>query len=149
MPLDADDAGLHWKKGVATAGQQLIAAGVSMCDGFLAMNAAAFAAVGRLCHDPHFLDVARLVTFGTKGMLARAGECFDLCGVGWQQEHWCFAVRRGFGLNRNWLPWVSVASVEGILRLADLGVDLGADLGASTTLSSPDRGGGAGAGSAR
>ncbi len=121
MPVDADDRSLHWKKSVPTIGQQLIATGVSMCDGFLARNAAAFVILSRLSGDEHFLDVARVVTHGTKAMLALPGRTYDLCGEGWQQEHWCFAVRRGYGLNRNWLPWVSVAHIEGILRLEDIG----------------------------
>ena len=120
MPVDADTATLHWKPGVPTIGHQLIATGVSMSDAFLAVNAAAFARLFELTSDPHFLDVARVVTHGTKAMLARAGRTFDLHDVGWQQEHWSFAGRRGYGLNRNWLPWVSVAHVKGILRLHDL-----------------------------
>ena len=121
MPVDADDRSLHWKRGVPTVGLQLIATGVSMCDGFLAANAAAFASLSQLTGDTHFLDVARIVTHGTKAMLGLPGRTYDLCGEGWQQEHWCLAVRRGYGLNRNWLPWVSVANIEGILRLEDLG----------------------------
>jgi hypothetical protein len=121
MPVDADEADLHWKTGVPTVGQQLIATGVSACDGFLAMNAAAFALLSHLTGDEHFLDVARIVAHGTKAMLALPGRTFDLRGAGWQQEHWCFAVPRGLGFNRNWLPWVAVANVEGILRLRDLG----------------------------
>ena len=121
MPVDADETDLHWKPGVPTVGVQLIATGVSTCDGFLAMNAAAFAQLYRLTGDEHFLDVARLVTHGTKAMLALPGRAFDLCGPGWQQEHWCVAIPRGRGLSRNWLPWVTVANVEGIMRLEDLG----------------------------
>jgi hypothetical protein len=120
MPVDADDDGLHWKRGVPTIGEQLIATGVSTCDGFLAMNAAAFANLYRLTGDEHFLDVARVVTHGTKAMLGLPGRTFDLCGPGWQQEHWCLAIPRGQGLTRHWLPWVAVATVEGILRLYDL-----------------------------
>ena len=120
MPTDAEDSELHWKRGVPTVGQQLIATGVSACDGFLAMNAAAFAQLAALTGDDHYLEVARLVTHGTKAMLAIPGRTYDLRGVGWQQEHWCLAAPRGRGLNRNWLPWVSVANVEGILRVMDL-----------------------------
>lgn len=121
MPEDADPAELHWKPSVPTVGQQLIATGVSMCDGFLAVNAAAFARLHELTGDAHYLDVARLVTHGTKAMYPLPGREFDLAGPGWQQEHWCLAIPRGKGLNRNWLPWVSVAHVKGILRLLDLG----------------------------
>ncbi len=121
MPVDADEGGLHWKPGVPTIGEQLIATGVSTCDGFLAMNAAAFASLSRLTGDEHFLEVARLVTHGTKAMLGFPGRTFDLRGPGWQQEHWCLAIPRGRGLTRDWLPWVAVANVGGILRLDDLG----------------------------
>jgi hypothetical protein len=124
MPVDAGDGDLEWKHGASTVGSQLIATGVSMTDGFLAVNAAAFARLHVLTGDPHFLDVARLVTHGTKAMLALPGRAFDLRGPGWQQEHWCFAVRRGHGLNRRWLPWVAVAHVLGILRLRDLGPEI-------------------------
>ena len=127
MPVDARAEDLHWKPGVPTAGQQLIATGVSTCDGFLAMNAAAFATLYSLTGDDHFLEVARLVTHGTKAMLALPGRTFDLKGPGWQQEHWCLAIPRGYGLTRHWLPWVAVANVEGVLRLEDLGAPL-ADL---------------------
>ena len=121
MPVDARASDLHWKPGVPTVGQQLIASGVSTCDGFLAINAASFAKLYLFTGDVHFLDVARVVTHGTKAMLALPGRTFDLHGPGWQQEHWCFSVPRGRGLTRDWLPWVAVANVEGILRLKDLG----------------------------
>ncbi len=121
MPVDAVEAELDWKPGVPTVGVQLIATGVSTCDGFLAMNAAAFAQLAHLTGDEHFLEVARIVTHGTKAMLALPGRTFDLRGPGWQQEHWCIAIPRGRGLSRNWLPWVTVANVEGIMRLEDLG----------------------------
>ncbi len=121
MPVDADEGDLHWKPGVPTIGEQLIAAGVSACDGFLAVNAAAFASLYRLTGDAHFLEVARVVTHGTKAMLALPGRTFDLHGPGWQQEHWCLAIPRGRGWSRDWLPWVAVAHVEGVLRVEDLG----------------------------
>lgn len=133
MPIDAEDGKLHWKRGVPTIGQQLIATGVSACDGFLAMNAAAFARLAELTGDEHYLDVARVVTHGTKAMLAVPGRTYDLCGVGWQQEHWCLALPRGRGLNRNWLPWVAVANVEGILRLMDLDEKLAASVLGATS----------------
>lgn len=121
MPVDAEWPYLHWKPGVPTVGEQLIATGVSTCDGFLAMNAAAFAMLYRLTGDEHFVDVARLVTHGTKAMLGLPGRHLSPLGPGWQQEHWCLAIPRGLGLTRHWLPWVAVANVEGILRLEDLG----------------------------
>src|SRR3954447_12484195 len=120
MPADPDEARLHWKRGGTTVGQQLIATGVSMADLFLSVNAAAFARLAALTGDDHYLDVARLVTHGSKAMFGLPGRTYDLRGPGWQQEHWSLAGRRGFGLNRSWLPWVAVASAKGIFRLRDL-----------------------------
>lgn len=126
MPIDADDLELHWKRDVPTAGHQLITTGASMADGFLAVNAAAFGRLWAATGDPHWLEVARLVTHGTTAMLARDARTFDLRGPGWQQEHWCFGGRRGYGLNRRWLPWVAVAHAGGILRVEELGADISA-----------------------
>lgn len=121
MPVDADPRKLHWKPAARVIGQQLIATGVSMVDGFLAADAAAFARLAILTGDEHYLDVARLVTHGTKAMMALPGRTWDLAGPGWMQEHWSLAPRRGRGLNRDWLPWVSVAAVNGILDVEALG----------------------------
>jgi hypothetical protein len=126
MPVDGNGPDVHWGRGVPTVGQQLIATGVSMCDGFLAVNAAAFAELYGLTKDEHWLDVAHLVTHGTKAMLNLPGHERGPQGPGWQQEHWSFAIPRGLGLTQDWLPWVSVAHVEGILRLEDLPDGLGA-----------------------
>ena len=121
MPVDADDRLLHWKRGVPTVGHQLISTGVSMTDGFLAANAAVFARLFMQTGDRHWLDLARMVVHGTTAMLALDGRVFDLRGPGWQQEHWSFSPRRGFGLNRRWLPWVPVAHLRGVHRIEDLG----------------------------
>jgi hypothetical protein len=124
MPRDADDRLLHWKRGVPTIGHQLIATGVSMTDGFLAANAAVFARLFQETDDRHWLDLARIVVHGTTSMLALDGRVYDLRGPGWQQEHWSFSPRRGFGLNRRWLPWVPVAHIRGVHRVEDLGPDI-------------------------
>jgi hypothetical protein len=120
MPVDADAAQLDWKPGVSTIGQQLITTGASMADIFLAVNAAAFARLGMATGDEHWIEIARLVTHGTKAMMASTWQPFDLVGPGWEQEHWSFAPPRGMGLNRDWLPWVGVAAVRGLLRVMDL-----------------------------
>jgi hypothetical protein len=120
MAVDGDDGSAHWKKGRPTTGMQLITTGVTMSDGFLQVNAAAFALLGDLTGEKHWLDVARLVHHGSKSMLAIPGRPFDLAGAGWQQEHWGFATNRGRGLNRSWLPWTAVATIDGVFRLRDL-----------------------------
>jgi hypothetical protein len=124
MPADADERLLHWKRGVPTVGHQLIATGVSMTDGYLAANAAVFARLFQETDDPHWLDLARMVVHGTTTMLGLDGRVYDLRGPGWQQEHWSFSPRRGFGLNRRWLPWVPVAHIRGVHRIEDLGADI-------------------------
>ena len=120
MAVDADDGSAHWKCGRPTTGMQLITTGVTMSDGFLQVNAAAFARLGHLTGEPHWIDVARLVHHGSKSMLATVQRTFDLAGPGWQQEHWGFATNRGQGLNRSWLPWAAVATIDGVFRLRDL-----------------------------
>jgi uncharacterized protein YyaL (SSP411 family) len=121
MPVDADAGALHWKPGVPTVGHQLITTGCSMADGFLAVNASAFARLFAATGEQRWLDVARLVVHGSTSMLALTDRTFDLRGPGWQQEHWSFAPLRGFGLNRRWLPWVAVAHIRGVHRVEDLG----------------------------
>jgi hypothetical protein len=120
MAVDGDATTGHWKRTRPTTGMQLITSGVTMSDGFLQVNAAAFALLGDLTGEAHWLDVARLVHHGSKAMLAVPGRLFDLAGPGWQQEHWGFATNRGRGLNRSWLPWTAVATIDGVFRLRDL-----------------------------
>jgi hypothetical protein len=120
MAVDGDDESAHWKRGRPTTGMQLITTGVTMSDGFLQVNAAAFALLGDLTGEQHWTDVARLVHHGSKSMLGLPGRTFDLAGPGWQQEHWGFATNRGRGLNRSWLPWTAVATIDGVFRLRDL-----------------------------
>ena len=56
----------------------------------------------------------------TKLMLALPGRTYDLAGPGWHQEHWSLAPRRGYGMHRYWLPWVSCSHLEGIIGLEDV-----------------------------
>jgi hypothetical protein len=69
--------------------------------------------------DQHYMEVARLLLFDTKEMIAVPGRTFDLKGIGWQQEHWSFAPVRGFGLHRGWLPWVTTSQLKGIVGLKE------------------------------
>jgi len=111
MPVDANDAELHWKKGVPTVGLQGIAArggGGGGVDEYLDWSTPAYAKLYRYTNDPHYLDVARVLLHNTKAMLALPGRTYDLAGPGWQQENFNLGTRRGFGGHRGWLPWVSV-----------------------------------------
>lgn len=121
MPADAADGDLHWKRGRSAVGMQGITTGVTMTDGFLAVNAAAFARLARATGDTHWADVAFLVFHGSKSMLATTADPLDLAGPGWQQEHWNLGPNRGFGLNRHWLPWAAVATLRGHQRLLATG----------------------------
>ena len=78
--------------------------------------------------DKHYYEVSRLLLHNTKSMLALPGRTFDLAGPGWQQEHWSLAPRRGRGLHRGWLPWVSTSHLNGIFGLMNFDPKLFAKL---------------------
>jgi hypothetical protein len=124
MPADADNASLHWKRGVPTTGLQLIASGHSLTDAYMSFDVDEYAALYQLNGDAHYLEVARLLLHNTKAMVALPGRCYDLKGPGWQQEHYSLAPRRGFGLHRLWLPWVATSQLNGIFGLMDLDPEL-------------------------
>ncbi len=120
VPMAADDAdaALHWKKGVSTVGVQLIASGHSLVDAYMAWDVTSYAKLYRYTGDAHYREVARLLLHNTKSMLALPGRTYDLAAPGWQQEHWGLA-RRGYGIHRYWLPWVSCSHLWGIVSLED------------------------------
>jgi len=119
MPEDADEAALGWKKGVPTVGMQLISTGHSLADCYMAHDVAEYAKLYAYTGDEHYLKVAEILLHNTKGMMAVPGRTHDLAGPGWQQEHWSLAPRRGHGMHRYWLPWVSVSILQGIVELED------------------------------
>ncbi len=122
MPIGADDSLLAWKRGVPTVGVQGISArGPGGVDEYLDWAVPQFAKLYRETHDEHYLDVARVLLFDTKSMLALPGRTYDLAGPGWQQENWGMGPgRRGFGSHRSWLPWVSSNHLHGITGLEQL-----------------------------
>jgi len=124
MPDDELDADLPWKHGVPTVGLQLISTGHSLVDAYMAFDADEFARLWQLTKDPHYLDVARILLYDTKSMLALPVHTYDLCGPGWQQEHWSLAPQRGFGLHRGWLPWVATSQLNGIFDILQLDPDV-------------------------
>jgi hypothetical protein len=121
IAIGADDAKLHWKRGVSTVGLQGITArGPGGGDEYLDWAVPDYARLYKYTNDPHYLDVARILLFDTKSMLALPGRTYDLLGPGWQQENWGLgAGRRGFGSHRTWLPWVSVNHLHGITGLEE------------------------------
>jgi len=123
MPADADDAKLHYKKGVPTIGVQGITAAASGgVDEYLDWAVPSYAKLYRLTDDPHYLDVARVLLHGTKSMVALPGRQYDLKGIGWQQEGWRLGpggAGRGTSGHRFWLPWISANHLHGIVGLEE------------------------------
>lgn len=119
MPEDADNAVLHWKKGVPTVGLQGIAVRVAGgCDEYMDWSTPAYAKLYKYSQDEHDLDVARVLLHDTKAMLALPARTYDLHGPGWQQEHWSLGPpHRGYGGHRGWLPWVSTNHLFSIVGL--------------------------------
>ncbi len=122
MPADADDAKLHYKKGVPTVGfQGITAAAVGGVDQYLDWSVPSYAKLYNLTKDEHYLDVARILLHNTKAMVALPGRQYDLKGIGWQQEGWRVGPgsSRGVGGHRFWLPWVSANHLYGITGLEE------------------------------
>ncbi|RPH81229.1 MAG: hypothetical protein EHM80_03030 [Nitrospiraceae bacterium] len=123
MPRDADDANLHWKKGVSTVGVQGITARVAgSVDEYLDWAVASYAKLYKYTKDQHYLDVARLLLHDTKSMVALPGRQYDMKGIGWQQEGWRMGAGgpgRGMSGHRFWLPWVSANHLYSITGLEE------------------------------
>jgi uncharacterized protein YyaL (SSP411 family) len=124
MPLDANDAELHWKKGVPTLGVQGITAMYAgSVDEYLSWAVPSYAKLYKYTNDAHYLDVARVLLHATKSMVALPGREYDMIGIGWQQEGWRMGPGgsgRGVGGHRFWLPWVSSNHLYGITGLEEL-----------------------------
>ena len=122
MPPDADDAKLHYKKGVPTTGVQgITAAATGSADEYLDWAVPSYGKLYNLTKDPHYLDVACVLLHDTKSMVALPGRQYDMRGIGWQQEGWGMSPgsRRGVGGHRFWLPWVSANHLYGITGLEE------------------------------
>jgi hypothetical protein len=123
MPLDADNAQLHWKKGVSTVGVQGITAmNPGSVDEYLDWAVPSYAKLFTLTKDKHYLDVARVLLKDTKSMVALPGRQYDMKGIGWQQEGWRMGpggAGRGVSGHRFWLPWISANHLYGITGLEE------------------------------
>ncbi|HVG27286.1 MAG TPA: hypothetical protein VM865_06750, partial [Acidobacteriaceae bacterium] len=124
MPVDADNALLHWKKGVPTVGlQDITAANTGSTDEYLDWAVPSYARLYKYTNDPHYLDVARVLLHDTKSMVAIPGRQYDMKGIGWQQENFRMGPGpsgRGVGSHRKWLPWVSANHLHGITVLEEV-----------------------------
>jgi hypothetical protein len=123
MPIDADNAQLHWKKGVPTVGLQGITAlSAGGADEYLDWAVPSYAKLYNYTKDSHYLDVASLLLNDTKSMVALPGRLYDMRGPGWQQENFGMGPSpsgRGVGSHRHWLPWVSANHLHGITGLEE------------------------------
>lgn len=123
MPVDADNAQLNWKRGVSTVGLQGITAlHAGGADEYLDCAVALYARLYNYTHDPHYLQVTRLLLHDTKSMVALPGRLYDMRGPGWQQENFGLGPGprgRGVGSHRLWLPWISANHLHGINALEE------------------------------
>lgn len=123
MPIDAEDAQLHWKKGVPTIGVQGITARVAgSVDEYLDWAVPSYAKLYNYTKDQHYLEVARILLHDTKSMVALPGRQYDMRGIGWQQEGWRMGpggAGRGTSGHRFWLPWISANHLYGITGLEE------------------------------
>ena len=121
MPVDADGALLHWKKGVPTVGlQDITAANTGSTDEYLDWAVPSYARLYKYTGDPHYLYVAKILLHDTKSMVAIPGRQYDMKGIGWQQENFRMGPGpsgRGVGSHRHWLPWVSANHLHGIAAM--------------------------------
>ena len=127
MPLDANDAQLHWKKGVPALGfQGITTSATGGVDEYLDWSVPSYAKLYKLTKDEHYLNVARILLHDTKSMVALPGQQSDYKGIGWQQEGWNMSSgsRRGVGGHRFWLPWISANHLYGITGLEEYDPDL-------------------------
>ena len=124
MPIDGDNALLHWKKGVPTVGVQGITARVAGgVDEYLDWAAPSYGKLYEYTKDEHYFDVARVLLHDTKSMVALPGRQYDMKGIGWQQEGWRMGPGgpgRGVGGHRFWLPWISANHLHSITGLEEL-----------------------------
>jgi hypothetical protein len=123
MAVDADNAQLHWKKGVPTVGLQGITAlNTGSTDEYLSWAVPSYAKLYNYTGDEHYLQVARVLLNDTKSMVALPGRQYDMKGIGWQQENFRLGPGpngRGVGSHRFWLPWVSANHLYGITGLEE------------------------------
>jgi len=128
MPVDADDAQLHWRKGAPALGFQGITAAVAgSVDEYLDWAVPSYAKLYKLTGDPHYLEVARVLLHDTKTMVALPGRQYDMRAVGFQQEGWRMGPGgggRGTSGHRFWLPWISANHLYGITGLEEYDPDL-------------------------
>ena len=122
MPADADGDTLHWKRGrVPTTGLQLIAAGHSLVDAYMAFDVDEYARLYRHTGDKHYLDVARILLHNTKAMVALPDRGLRPAWGRMGSRNITRWLRgAAWGCYRLWLPWVATSQLNGIFGLMEL-----------------------------
>lgn len=115
VPMPPDDPNLVFPRNRTTVGLSLIATGHSGSDNFMAAAPFLYYRLFLLTGETQFRDFARMLLFNTKQLLDWDGTLgYALPGL--QTEAMSLPPLRGHGV-QGWLPWLTVASIEPMLRL--------------------------------
>lgn len=113
-----DDPEVVFPAGRSTVGSSLIATGQSGADNFLAIAVFDFFRLFHLTGDEHFLDFARFLEHSTKQILDW-DESLGYKFPGLMNEAVTVGPpRRGHGVQK-WLPWLTCAVLEPLVRMKD------------------------------
>lgn len=118
IPMPSDDPKIVFPKRRTTVGLSLIATGHSGADTYMAAAPFLFYRLFLLTGETHFRDVARMLLHDTKQMLDWDGS-LGYKYPGLQTEALSLPPLRGHGVT-HWLPWLTVAQLEPLVRLRDV-----------------------------
>ena len=118
IPMPDGDPKIVFPKNRTTYGLSLIATGHSGADTYMASAPFLFYRLFLLTGQRHFRDMARFLLHDTKQMLDWDGT-LGYAYPGLQTEALSLAPSRGHGTT-HWLPWLTVAQIEPLVRLRDV-----------------------------
>ena len=118
IPMPAGDPHMVFPKNRTTYGLSLIAAGHSGADSYMAAAPFLYYRLSLLTGQSHFRDVAEMLLHDTKQMLDWDGT-LGYAQPGLQTEALSLPPLRGHGVT-HWLPWLTVAQLEPLVRLRDV-----------------------------
>ncbi len=118
IPMPPGDPNIVFPKGRRTEGLSLIATGHSGADSYMAYAPFFFYRLWLLTGEAHFRDAARMLLHDTKQMLDWDGS-LGYAYPGLQTEALSLPPLRGHG-QTHWLPWLTVAQIEPLVRLRDV-----------------------------
>ena len=118
VPMPPDAQNLVFPRNRTTYGLSLIATGHSGADNFMGGAPFLYYRLSLLTGDSHFRDIARMLLLNTKQLTDWDGTLgYGFPGL--QSEALSLAPTRGKGV-RAWLPWLTVGSIEPMMRLRDV-----------------------------